>query len=101
MPCLDCGQPSAGNTRCATCQQHHTRRRDRQRGSVLDRFGPGWARISKLVLERDGGICQLQLDGCTHTATTADHIIPRRHGGTNDPANLRAACRHCNSARRD
>jgi hypothetical protein len=25
-----------------------------------------------------------------------DHIIPRQHGGTDDPANLALACYHCN-----
>ena len=62
---------------------------------------PHWKRTRKLVLERDGYVCQLQYPGCTGEATHADHIQPRRHGGTNDPANLRAACATCNLRRGD
>jgi 5-methylcytosine-specific restriction endonuclease McrA len=51
------------------------------------------------VIERDGGVCQLSLPGCTFVATTADHVIPRSLGGDSDPDNLRAACRPCNSRR--
>ncbi|OZM81200.1 hypothetical protein CFP66_17670 [Pseudonocardia sp. MH-G8] len=36
------------------------------------------------------------LDVCTITADTVDHVIPRIMGGTNDPANLQAACGPCN-----
>lgn len=32
--------------------------------------------------------------------TTFDHIIPVTRGGTNEPKNLIAACRNCNSAKR-
>jgi 5-methylcytosine-specific restriction endonuclease McrA len=32
-------------------------------------------------------------------ADTADHLIPRKHGGTNSLDNLRPAHRSCNSAR--
>lgn len=33
---------------------------------------------------------------CTVIATTVDHIIPKRLGGTDHPSNLRAACAPCN-----
>jgi 5-methylcytosine-specific restriction endonuclease McrA len=68
-------------------------------GTTAERFGPGWARISRQVIERDGGECQLQLPGCTFVATTADDVVPRSMGGESDPGNLRAACRPCNSRR--
>lgn len=32
---------------------------------------------------------------------TVDHVIPLSQGGTNWPANLRPACRSCNSGKRD
>jgi 5-methylcytosine-specific restriction endonuclease McrA len=60
-----------------------------------------WARTRKLVLERDRYVCQLQFPGCTGKATHADHVIPRRFGGTDDPANLRASCATCNLRRGD
>jgi 5-methylcytosine-specific restriction endonuclease McrA len=93
-PCLDCGQLWRGS-RCPAC----ARAQDRRRGTTAERFGAGWATISRKVIERDGGVCQLSLPGCTVVATTADHIISRSQGGDSDPANLRAACRACNSRR--
>jgi len=60
-----------------------------------------WRRTRALVLARDGWVCQLQWPGvCLGRANQVDHILPREHGGTNDMANLRAACRPCNLARR-
>jgi 5-methylcytosine-specific restriction endonuclease McrA len=43
-----------------------------------------------------GGLCWLQLDGCTGVGDTIDHVIPLSRGGTNWPSNLRPACGHCN-----
>lgn len=63
--------------------------------------GP-WQKIRRQILERDGGLCQIQLDGCTTTATQVDHITPVSHGGQWwEPTNLRAACAHCNNKRPD
>lgn len=50
----------------------------------------------RLVLSTKGRICHLcGLPG----ATTADHIVPRSLGGTNDLANLEPAHSGCNTAR--
>lgn len=62
--------------------------------------GWDWQRTVQRVINRDGGRCQLQLVGCTHRATTADHIVSPRRGGTDHEMNLRAACTSCNEARR-
>jgi 5-methylcytosine-specific restriction endonuclease McrA len=51
----------------------------------------------RLVLEAAAGRCQMN-PYCTRTATTVDHIVPLALGGTHDLANLRAACKHHNSA---
>lgn len=48
------------------------------------------------MLKRDGYVCQLRLDGCTGTATVADHVLPAALGGRNEPSNLQAACASCN-----
>jgi hypothetical protein len=56
-------------------------------------------RLSELVLTRDGHVCQLNLVGCTYTATEADHRANRGMGGSkllDNAANLVAACRSCN-----
>lgn len=66
-----------------------------------------WRRLRLLVLDRDGWRCQLPVDGggesdvalCGAWASHVDHITPRALGGTDDPANLRAACRACNLRR--
>lgn len=42
-----------------------------------------------------GGRCYM----CGVAATTIDHVIPLSKGGTNWPANLRPACKPCNSAK--
>jgi 5-methylcytosine-specific restriction endonuclease McrA len=60
-----------------------------------------WKPLRIRILKRDMGICQIQGDRCTGTGTEADHIIGWRDGGAwFDPANLRAACKPCNSQRK-
>jgi hypothetical protein len=42
------------------------------------------------VLAAAGGRCWVV--GCTRPATTVDHVLPVVLGGSDHPANLRAAC---------
>lgn len=52
--------------------------------------------LTAACLEEHGTICWL----CGQPgATTADHILPRSLGGTNELDNLRPAHHRCNSAR--
>lgn len=63
-------------------------------------LGRPWRRTVAYVIQRDGATCQLRYPGiCTHTATTADHILHRSRGGTDNPDNLRASCQPCNQHR--
>lgn len=62
--------------------------------------GWAWQRLRDAVIARDGGICQLRLAGCTAVATTADHIVSPRAGGSDASTNLRASCLNCNEVRR-
>jgi 5-methylcytosine-specific restriction endonuclease McrA len=56
-----------------------------------------WRKLTKYILERDAETCYR----CQGIADTVDHIIPRSKGGGNNPGNLRAMCRSCNSAKGD
>ncbi len=94
-PCIDCGALTRA-VRCPACTRAGYRVTDALRGSAAARdYGPAWRTLSVAVLERDGRVCHW----CGDTATTADHVIPRRAGGTDDLGNLVAACRRCNSGR--
>lgn len=112
--CMGCGalvpRGEAHHYRCPPCAARYDERRGRHRAAyekkrpprakdpVLD--SPAWRRLRKAILERDGYLCQLRLPGCTVTATTVDHIIPRARGGAPlDPTNLQAACRRCNAGK--
>lgn len=66
-----------------------------------NRGGSASAALTRLVIETYGPACHLRLAGCTRTATTKDHLVPFSHGGDDSLENLRPACNHCNSKRRD
>lgn len=51
----------------------------------------------RAVLARDGHRCQY----CGSRAETVDHVVPRSRGGLHEWANVVAACRPCNSLKRD
>ena len=85
---MDCGTLTTA-TRCPTCDNRNQN----------TRWGNNYRRLVPTVLKRDGHRCQLQLPGCTTTATTADHTDP--NGPRANLSNLQAACAHCNSAKRD
>lgn len=62
-----------------------------------------WRRLRALVLDRDAHRCQVPVDAtgrlCEARATHVDHVVPRKLGGGDHPANLRAACASCNLRR--
>lgn len=53
------------------------------------------------VLKRAGFHCELCGIGADEKALEVDHIVPRNHGGTDDPENLQALCYSCNAMKRD
>lgn len=57
--------------------------------------------MTRHVIQVYGAQCYLRLPGCTHVATTRDHVIPLAHGGPDTVENCRPACRSCNSLRQD
>ena len=56
-----------------------------------------WRKTRAYVLKRDGGKCQVGLDGCTYIATCVHHTHGRATTG-DDPKYLVASCQHCNQA---
>ena len=56
-----------------------------------------WRRFRLTILDRDKGLCTLQLKGCTGRAEHAHHIQPLARGGDKyDPNNCASSCAHCN-----
>ena len=51
----------------------------------------------RAVFARDGGRCQY----CGAAAESIDHVVPRAKGGPHTWENVVAACRACNTAKRD
>jgi hypothetical protein len=49
------------------------------------------------VLKRAGGRCELCEVSIEERAIEIDHILPRKHGGSDDPSNLQALCFKCNA----
>lgn len=52
-----------------------------------------------LVLERDGGRCQIAGPNCTVAATQVDHIVNHRAGGHHGMTNLQAVCETCHRSK--
>lgn len=53
----------------------------------------------RLVRLRAGDRCEycgLTQDDVPYARFHIEHIVPRQHGGSDDPANLALSCHHCN-----
>lgn len=84
------GKPKADKT----TQQRY----DRSRPSSGQRgYNSYWRKLRQRVLN-DQPLCEHCLkENRITSATEVDHIIPLRHGGTNDISNLQALCKPCHS----
>lgn len=61
-------------------------------------YNPGTPNVSrKAIFARDRGQCQY----CGKNAENLDHVVPQARGGKHTWDNLVAACRRCNSRKRD
>lgn len=47
------------------------------------------------VFTRDGGICQINGEGCDVQATQIDHVVNFKAGGSHAMSNLQAVCDTC------
>lgn len=55
-----------------------------------------WRQLRSQVLFRDGGLCQLQLEGCDVYADQVHHKDGVQLGKITSPDRLEAACASCN-----
>jgi len=55
--------------------------------------------LRRAIWERDQGLCGICGDAVEWADLDIDHIMPRRHQGSNSPANLRATHARCNRGR--
>lgn len=53
----------------------------------------------RAILARDGHRCRYCAS--TNKILAVDHIVPFSRGGSADPSNLAAACKSCNSRKKD
>lgn len=96
--CLDCGRVTTNGSRCVQHQAELLRRRSASRGTRQQQgYGADWQRTRLTILNRDQWLCGY----CGKPANTVDHRVPKSRGGSDDESNLIAACRSCNSAKRD
>ena len=94
-PCLNDGRLFSGKgSYCPACQAQRNRARDRRRGTAHDRgYTSKWRGVSRPVWQ--GQPCHY----CGAPAEGADHVVPKKHNGSDDVANLVPACARCNSSK--
>jgi 5-methylcytosine-specific restriction protein A len=90
--CLDCGVTIRGGRRTGCPAHQAVRDRIHNAGSTRVYHDPVYRSIPLV------GPCHL-CGANPAVDPTRDHVIPIAAGGTNDPANIRIACRSCNSSR--
>jgi 5-methylcytosine-specific restriction endonuclease McrA len=88
-PCLICGALTAASR----CPAHRLIRRHRPSPHAPG-YGQAWQRTAREVY---GELCAYG----AAPADTADHVVPKSRGGTDDKDNVVPACRACNSKKRD
>ncbi|MER6064840.1 HNH endonuclease [Streptomyces sp. NPDC001792] len=102
-PCLVCNTLTRNASRCDTHQQQWQQQQDRVRGSAHQRgYTQAWRTTAAHAVaqhrEQWGDWCPgFKVAGHPSTDLTADHIVPKAAGGTDDPANIQVLCRGCNS----
>ena len=102
MPCLICGIPTKGS-RCPQCDAIYKANNPRIRATPTERgYDARWKRIRIQVLNRDQWSCHYCGKKISGSDATVDHQIAISNGGAmHDPLNLVAACRSCNSRKKD
>ena len=66
------------------------------------KFFKKFAKMNKYNIKlRDEFICQYCKKKYSHNSLTIDHVLPRSHGGKTTWDNVVAACKYCNSHKKD
>ena len=88
--------------KCPPCQAHATRKRNNPPGrpsAAARGYGAAWRKISQQVTAGKTHCEQCGQPFTKANPATADHIVERARGGTDELSNLRCICRSCNSSR--
>jgi 5-methylcytosine-specific restriction protein A len=102
-PCLDCGTLTRNPSRCDEHQAAWERRREAARGSSTQRgYTTQWRRTAEAAVAQHrathGDWCPgFRVPPHQASDLTADHIVPKARGGTDDPSNVQVLCRGCNA----
>lgn len=85
---------------CEDCKAKVEQRDRERRGSAAQRgYDANWRRLRRMMLNEQP-LCAdpFKVHGdAVVLATEVDHIIPRRRGGPDTPANLQCLCKSCHS----
>lgn len=101
LSCLDCGVPTP-KSRCPHCAEIREINSPRVRATPTQRgYNYGWQKIRETILARDGFTCMMCGKKLVGSDATVDHILPLDLGGESKPSNLQAACRSCNSRKKN
>ncbi len=101
-----CSRPGCPNlVRRGRCEDHEKQMQqeyDSQRGSSAQRgYGARWQRLRQIFLNANplcaDPFCLHANNGEIIAAIEVDHIVPKRHGGTDIVKNLQALCKPCHS----
>ena len=89
----------------ALCESKLTEYVERRGRAIWEHRARGLSDVSGSVryqVLRDAKFrCNLCGISAEERALQVDHIVPRNHGGTDDPSNLQALCYSCNAMKRD
>jgi 5-methylcytosine-specific restriction endonuclease McrA len=86
-------------------ERSHSERKRRQREAIPAQIGPTYRELSEAIprdltvlqlISRDGDRCYLCKNTYPAGAYQVEHIIARKHGGTDHLTNLALACKTCN-----
>ena len=87
------------------CQDHvHLatgwQRTQQGKSSSARGYGSHWKKLRRVVIQRDGGLCQpCRQAGRITSFDEVDHIVPKAEGGTNSHDNLQCICDHCHKTK--